>query len=347
MDNRRFLVVLLLVGAFVYVISPLLMSLVMGAVFAAMLYPLQHRLEEKNLRPYVAAFILTTCLTFGFLLPSFALVFTGAKLGIDKLGSLDVLRGVPQQDGSGFFEGLVDSLISRPAVKDLFDTIGQYFPIEADDVAETLRNVARTAGLKIGAGLANFLTHVPSIFLSVGVMVVSIFFFVGDAEHLGGFIRKHSVFTAKQTDRLMESFVSMSRSVLLASLASAFAQALVFWLACVVLGTSNATLIGFLVFFASFIPLLGSAPLTLLIALHEFFVVSSGHGIVLLIMAVVCIGLDNVIRPLVLRGSANLHPLLAFVAAFGGLQVLGVAGVFLGPVIAGVFLAMVETLDPA
>ena len=58
---------------------------------------------------------------------------------------------------------------------------------------------------------------------------------------------------------------------------------------------------------------------------------------------------DSLVRPIFLRGSTNLHPLLAFVAAFGGLQVFGFMGVFLGPIIAGLFVAMVQVLkeEPA
>jgi predicted PurR-regulated permease PerM len=45
-----------------------------------------------------------------------------------------------------------------------------------------------------------------------------------------------------------------------------------------------------------------------------------------------------------LRGSTNLHPLVAFVAAFGGLQTFGFPGVFLGPIIAGLFITTVKVL---
>jgi predicted PurR-regulated permease PerM len=73
--------------------------------------------------------------------------------------------------------------------------------------------------------------------------------------------------------------------------------------------------------------------------------VDDSHGIAMLVMAIVIAAVDNFVRPLVLRGgSANLHPLLAFVAAFGGLQTFGFIGVFLGPIVAGLFVATVQIL---
>jgi len=68
-----------------------------------------------------------------------------------------------------------------------------------------------------------------------------------------------------------------------------------------------------------------------------------GHaGAVLLMSSVLTSLADNVVRPWVLKGGANLHPLMGFVAAFGGLQLLGLSGLFLGPIVAGLFLAAVK-----
>ena len=46
---------------------------------------------------------------------------------------------------------------------------------------------------------------------------------------------------------------------------------------------------------------------------------------------------DNIVRPLVLSDGAKLHPLVAFVAAFGALDAIGFYGLFIGPVVAGIF----------
>jgi predicted PurR-regulated permease PerM len=53
---------------------------------------------------------------------------------------------------------------------------------------------------------------------------------------------------------------------------------------------------------------------------------------------------DNLVRAAVLKGAADLHPLLAFLAAFGGLQVFGFLGIFLGPILAVLFLVTLELL---
>lgn len=54
---------------------------------------------------------------------------------------------------------------------------------------------------------------------------------------------------------------------------------------------------------------------------------------ILLIVGVVAIGVDNVIRPLLIRRGANLPLLLIFAGVIGGLIAFGVIGLFIGPVV--------------
>ena len=61
-------------------------------------------------------------------------------------------------------------------------------------------------------------------------------------------------------------------------------------------------------------------------------------------VAAVIIGVsDNIARPWVQSARGGLHPLLVLVSIFGGLQTLGPAGVFLGPVIAAMALWAIDT----
>ena len=42
---------------------------------------------------------------------------------------------------------------------------------------------------------------------------------------------------------------------------------------------------------------------------------------------------DNVIKPWILHGQSNLHPLLALLSVIGGVAVLGPIGILVGPMI--------------
>jgi predicted PurR-regulated permease PerM len=53
---------------------------------------------------------------------------------------------------------------------------------------------------------------------------------------------------------------------------------------------------------------------------------------------------DNFIRPWVMKGQSEMHPMLALVSAFGAVQLLGATGIFLGPIIAAVFVSFLNIL---
>ena len=42
---------------------------------------------------------------------------------------------------------------------------------------------------------------------------------------------------------------------------------------------------------------------------------------------------DNIIKPWILHGQSNLHPLLALLSVIGGVAVLGPIGILIGPMI--------------
>jgi len=63
-------------------------------------------------------------------------------------------------------------------------------------------------------------------------------------------------------------------------------------------------------------------------------------GTALLVWALVCMTFDNVLRPLLIKQSADIPLILIFVGVIGGLLALGVIGIFVGPVV----LAVAHTL---
>jgi predicted PurR-regulated permease PerM len=60
--------------------------------------------------------------------------------------------------------------------------------------------------------------------------------------------------------------------------------------------------------------------------------------------ALVIGSVDNFLRPKLVGERTRLHELLVFFAVLGGLQVFGVLGIVLGPVIVAITLALLDVL---
>jgi predicted PurR-regulated permease PerM len=67
---------------------------------------------------------------------------------------------------------------------------------------------------------------------------------------------------------------------------------------------------------------------------------------VFLAWAAICGTIDNLIRPILIKRSANLPLLLIFVGVVGGLFAFGVVGLFVGPVMLAVsYMVLGEWVD--
>jgi predicted PurR-regulated permease PerM len=65
----------------------------------------------------------------------------------------------------------------------------------------------------------------------------------------------------------------------------------------------------------------------------------------LLIYCIVIVSsVDNILRPWVVGGRVELHPLVLLFFIFGGVEAFGFLGLFLGPVVASVLVAIFDML---
>jgi predicted PurR-regulated permease PerM len=326
----------LVVLAFLYISSPLILPIAMGGVLAVLLYPVLKKMEEKKLSRALSSAILTAGITLVLILPTSLLISYVARSGFEQL------QGWKRAPSSG--AGLMSTFMDHPRVHSWIVKLTDFIPVNSTDLGDGLQSLALGVGTWLTELLGGVVTHLPSTVMALAIVVVSVYFFLMDGKKLIRFIRKHSVFSAIHTEQLLKTTGEVCRSVILAALVSGGVQAVVELLACVVTGTGNLILIGLGVFLASFVPVIGAVPITFFIAIQQFAYGNQTAAVVLLISAVLLIGIDNTVRPLFLKGSADLHPLLAFVAVFGGLQTLGFLGVFLGPVLAALFMVTIKVL---
>ncbi len=91
------------------------------------------------------------------------------------------------------------------------------------------------------------------------------------------------------------------------------------------------------------IPGVGAPVVWLPAAIYLLLAGSIWQGVGLILYGTFVISLvDNVVKPLILKGTAQIHTFLAFLSLVGGLLTFGPAGVLLGPVIFSLLQSMVR-----
>ncbi len=194
--------------------------------------------------------------------------------------------------------------------------------------------------------VGQLLSATVAILIALTIYVISLYYFLADGpELLSAAETLIPVHVDYQRD-LLNEFAKAVRSVVLATFMAAIAQGVATTVALEVLGFGHLLVILILSIVFSLIPLAGAWIVWGPFAISLF---ASGHWIqasLLTVYGLVFVGmLDNIVRAYVLNSDTKLHPLLALVSVLGGIQTMGLWGVFIGPIVASCLYALMRIFN--
>lgn len=330
--NARNLAIFGILAVCLYLIQDFVAPLLLGGIFAIVVYPLFSALKKIGAGPALSAAITTGLFAVLFLGPMVGLVVSGAKAANQYLAPL------VQSDAASPFAHLEEQ------VEATLETVSHWTSMPRAELSEMIKGGATSLAKTLVELARDFVSGLPSVFISALVILVSLFCFLTQGQAIVRLLEELSVFTPENTKKVFKSVEQSSRSALLSSSVTGIVQAAIMCIGALLLGFEAIALIGIATLFFSFVPFIGTAPIPLLLA-ASLFLQGSGRGAILaLILGLVAGTVDNILRPYLVQEGNDIHPLSAFVFTFGALNVIGIYGLFLGPVAAGVVLAMVDLM---
>ena len=180
--------------------------------------------------------------------------------------------------------------------------------------------------------------------LKLALMLIAFFFLLRDGRALVDWIIGATPLRPERVRFMMREFRDVARSVLGANFITGLVQAAIATGGFFIARAPSPVFFGLVTLFASLIPSVGTALVTLPVA---GLVLLLGHpwaALFLALWALVVVGLiDNVLRPMLIRGGVQLHGALVFFSLIGAIGAFGAVGLFLGPLALVFFLAVVRT----
>ena len=182
-----------------------------------------------------------------------------------------------------------------------------------------------------------------SLAMQIFILSIAIFYFLMDGPEMVNAAMHLSPMDDRYEREMITEFARLSRAVVVATLLSALAQGLlagVGYFFC--WQFESLFMLVILTTLLAMVPFVGAAavwiPCCVYLAFVENRYLAAGllaaYGFFIVSMA------DNIIKPMVLKGQSNLHPLFALLSVLGGVQALGPVGVLIGPML----LAFLQTL---
>jgi predicted PurR-regulated permease PerM len=318
-------------GLMLFIIFPFIPSMLIGTVFASVAYPLYDRIQKTgNLNPKVLSSVFVIIFTLLILLPMGAVILKGTDSAI----------------------GFIQNELKKENRLEAFD--GKIFAgsfslgmIEGVNVSKLAEETVKLVGSFLVNVFEGFIKGMPFVSFSIIIALFTMFFGLSEGSRLVEWISNYSFLSKEQSKKLFQVFQDSCNSVIVTNLIGSFVQSLIIFLAALATGMRQSFLIGFAALMLSFVPILGTAPITIGLAIYSFYSESIGVGITWLVVGAVVGVSDNFVKAWVLKGHSHLHPYLGLLSVIGGLITLGIPGIILGPLIATMFNSMMPILMQA
>jgi predicted PurR-regulated permease PerM len=172
--------------------------------------------------------------------------------------------------------------------------------------------------------------------------LITLFFFYRDGETVLHQVRSalhHLV--GSRIDDYLRAAGSISRMIVQSAVLAALLQGLVAGAGYWIIGVQTPALLGVATTLASVIPFFGTTLIWGPVSISLLVNGNLWQGIAMLAWGVLLIHpIDNIIRPLLISTAAKIPFLLTMFGALGGIAAFGLIGLFLGPVILAVAIAV-------
>jgi predicted PurR-regulated permease PerM len=325
--TTSFYAVFALMTYLLYVVAkPFIVPLCAAAILVVFFYP-AHRHLEGRYGPGPAAFASTLILTAMLIVP--VLLVLSAFVREAAGAAANVQAAV----AAGEFE----------RVGRWWSWLQQRAPIIG---GITLTDVAADLGRKLGgfaaASAGDLLRNVGVLLFDLVIVIFAMFFLFRDAGGIMRLVRRVLPFEEEQREQVIRQAHDLIRASVVSAIAVASTQGaaggLLFW----AVGIGAPVFWGVTMAFFSLLPV-GAWAIWLPASLWLLANGSTAKGlIVLAVGAAVVSAIDNVMRPALLSGRAQMNGLLILISLLGGISAFGLIGVVIGPVIVATMASLLS-----
>lgn len=316
------------VVAIAWLAHPFATGLLLGALMGFTVQPVYEGFARRTGRPLLAA--LTTVLAS-------AVIIVGAVAGFVRLF---VTRAI------ALAHTISEELRPGGAITTWVDAVTKWlgrFGVSSESLTERLRAATGELGSR-SAGIASaFASSTFIVVLGLFFALLTMYLVLRYWPRMVTAVVGVSPLLPEYTRALLGEFQRVGRLTLSGAVLTGLAQGALATLGFWITGVPEAIFFGVATALASLVPAVGTLLVWVPLGLYLFAMGEPGRAIVELVWgALIVVGFcDYVIRPR-LVGDEGMPVLLTFLGLFGGLEVLGLSGLIVGPVVMALAVAVLR-----
>lgn len=326
---------LALYGSYLLV-APYISAIVLAFVLSLLFFPLHQMIERRiSNRPNLVASLSCLLLVLVILVPA-SLVF---------MAIVQQSIAFTKQSYQWLNAGGAEQLLQNPLLQTALEKLNQLLPsinITGESIVQRLTEFASGFGKELLNLSTKFVGDITGLVFSFILMLFILFFLLRDHDKIVDKLHWIVPLSRSQEVALLTEAKSVARSAVMGSFLTAIAQGVAGGIAMAIVGLPGLFW-GTMMAFASFIPAVGTALIWVPASLYLLLTGDWPWALFMAIWGIVVVGsIDNILRPLLMQGSAGMSTLLIFLSLIGGIQLFGLIGVIYGPIIFALTLVLLR-----
>jgi predicted PurR-regulated permease PerM len=330
------LVTALILGAACYrLLLPFIAPLLWALLFTLALHPLHQRLTRwLRGRQQMSAILLVTLTFLALVGPLAGISATFVHQASELLQTLQAWLNTQGHDPVA----LTDQPILQDALHWLSDNLG----ITLQDVRSWIEEAAHASVSIVASASGKLFLGALGTIVGLLLTLFFMFFFIRDGSAMLNGIRALVPMPADKRMELFAYLAAVTRAVMFGVGLTALVQGTLIGIALLIIGAPSPLVLGVLAALFALLPIGGTALIWIPAALILFAEQRWGAGIFMLIWGVLVSLTDNFLKPLLISGRAQVATLTVFIGVLGGVRAYGPIGLFLGPVVLALAIALIE-----
>ncbi len=315
-----FIAILLILAYFCFrLIQPFLSYILLGLIFSVALNPFYSALSNKLKNKRAASIVTIMLVLLIIIIPSFFIVGSLVKETTSFFSTIN------EESFSEFNNYLVERLGPRA---DLSERL--------TEMVLTFQQFLLSSALQIAGSVTDI---VIGLFIMFSIMYYMFIQGEESVKKMAGFVP----FTLERGAALLSKIKNVTKAVIFGEVMIALLQGFLGGIGFLIVGIGNPIFWGFLIAVFAFLPLLGSGMITIPAGIILIANDNALGGIFLIAYGLIIVGgVDYLLRPKIISGGSEIHPLTAMIGVFGGLKLFGFTGIIIGPTIAALFVALIS-----
>ncbi len=319
---KKILIVAIFIALFVvtyFVIAPFLSAILAAVVIAYVLRPTYNKLNSKMKMPNVAAAILCVIV----LVISIILIFFVLKITINEF--LDFYSYTQTQDIFASLKVLLGQSTFSPQIAVFLD----------EAISKSISSLM--------IYMTNYIMDIPLILLQIFILFFVLFYFLREGPFISEYVTNIMPFSDRVKKEFSERFRTITKSVIYGTVLIGALDGILVGIGLFIFGVKNAFILTLISIFLGVLPLVGPGMVWIPVSIALLFTGKYFAAIGFLIYCILfTVFLSRLVWGKFVGRRAGMANAIALVGMLGGLKLMGIIGLIVGPLILDYFILFVE-----